>query len=288
MPEHRAWTRGRGYSTRSRGPVARVHPQRSSVVRRKGGIVEGKITGTTWLRELRGVAEPRVVLVCFPPGGGSASAYRPLAQLLPADLAVFAVQYPGRQDRLGEPVLPDIPALADRVTADLLTWGPRPLALFGHSMGATVAFETARRLEAAERGPVHLFVSGRIAPDGPYSGAVHRGSDAEVIAELERLANDPASVAILRSEPGLADLVLPAVRGDYQAVETYVYETGKPLHCNVSALLGDADPTVTPEQAGRWRDHTEGEFELTTFPGRHFYLDEKVPEVADFVTARLR
>jgi surfactin synthase thioesterase subunit len=250
--------------------------------------VEGKITGTTWLREMRGMAEPRVVLVCFPPGGGSASAYRPLAQRLPADVAVFAVQYPGRQDRLGEPMLPDILALAERVTADLLTWGPRPLALFGHSMGATVAFETARRLEAAERVPVHLFVSGRAAPDAPYPGNLHQGPDADLIAKLEELANDPASVAILRSEPGLAELVLPAVRGDYQAVETYSYQPGKPLRCTVSALLGDADPTVTPEQAEQWRDHTAGDFELATFPGRHFYLDEKVPEVADFVTARLR
>lgn len=185
--------------------------------------MEGKITGTTWLREMRGVAKPRVVLVCFPPGGGSASAYRPLAQRLPADVAVFAVQYPGRQDRLGEPMLPDIPALAERVTADLLIYGPRPLALFGHSMGATVAFETARRLEAAERVPVHLFVSGRSAPDAPYLGNLHQGPDADLIANLEQLANDPASMAILRSEPRLAELLLPAVRGDYQAVETYSY-----------------------------------------------------------------
>ena len=60
------------------------------------------------------------------------------------------------------------------------------------------------------------------------------------------------------------------------------------MRCNVSALLDNADPTVTPEQAEQWRDHTVGDFELATFPGWHFYLDEKIPEVADFVTARLR
>ncbi|RDI55606.1 thioesterase II family protein [Nocardia mexicana] len=246
------------------------------------------IEGAEWLRELRGAAQPRVVLVCFPPGGGSASAYHALAQHLCDGVTVVAVQYPGRQDRLGEPMVADIGALADRVTCDLRAWRPgADLALFGHSMGATVAFETARRLEAEGRNPIRLFASGRIAPSDPYPGRLHEAPDTDLIAELERLANDPASVAVLRSEPGLAELVLPAVRNDYRAVETYTCPPGEPLRCNVSALLGDADPTLTPEQADRWRKHTAGDFELAIFPGRHFYLDERVPELAEFIAARL-
>ncbi|WP_280317464.1 thioesterase II family protein [Nocardia wallacei] len=241
----------------------------------------------TWLREFRTEARPRAVLVCFPPGGGSASAFRPLAQRMDG-ITVVAVQYPGRQDRLGEPMIDDIGAMAAEVARELTTLAqPAGLALFGHSMGATVAFETARRLEAAGRDLIRLFVSGRIAPSAPYPGRLHDAPDADLIAELERLANDPASVAVLRTEPGLADLVLPAVRNDYRAVETYALAPGEPLRCTISALLGDADPTVTPEQAGQWRDHTTGEFELATFPGRHFYLDEKVAEVADYIAARL-
>ncbi|WP_040821879.1 thioesterase II family protein [Nocardia jiangxiensis] len=246
----------------------------------------GRIVAGGWLRELRAVPDPRTVLVCFPPGGGSASAYRALAQQIRPDTAVYAVQYPGRQDRLAETLLTDLRELADRITPELSVGAPR-LALFGHSMGSTVAFETARRLENAGQKVIRLFVSGRIAPHAPYVGAIHQAPDAEVIAELERLANDPASVAILRSEPSLAELVLPAVRADYQAVETYRFEPGPELRCDVSVLLGDADPTVTPEQAGEWQRHTTGTFELSTFPGRHFYLDEKVAEIADFVNERL-
>lgn len=245
----------------------------------------GRIVAGDWLRELRAAPQARTVLVCFPPGGGSAGAYRALAQQLRPDTAVFAVQYPGRQDRLGEPLITDLRVLADRILPELAVGAPR-LALFGHSMGATVAFETARRLESAGQQVLRLFVSGRIAPDAPYAGAIHRASDDEVIAELERLANDPASVAMLRSEPSLAELVLPAVRADYQAVETYRYEPGPALRCDISALLGDADPTATAEQAGEWKRHTTGGFELATFPGRHFYLDEKVCAVAEFVNER--
>ncbi|WP_067893476.1 thioesterase II family protein [Nocardia vaccinii] len=245
----------------------------------------GRIVAGGWLRELRAAPQARTVLVCFPPGGGSASAYRALAQQLRPDTAVFAVQYPGRQDRLDEPLITDLRVLADRIFPELAVGLPR-LALFGHSMGATVAFETARRLENAGQQLIRLFVSGRIAPDAHYAGAIHQAPDEDVIAELERLANDPASVAILRSEPSLAELVLPAVRGDYRAVETYRFEPGPALRCDISALLGDADPTVTAEQAGEWQRHTAGVFELATFPGRHFYLDEKVSAVAGFVNER--
>lgn len=266
----------------------------------------GRIVAGEWLRELRAVPDPRTVLVCFPPGGGSASAYRELARRFDGDTAFFAVQYPGRQDRLDVPAIPDIRALAHHVAAALSSGAGHPgaggpgarvtgaepagsprLALFGHSMGATVAFETARRLEAQGRNVVRLFVSGRIAPDAPYSGSVYRAPDAEVIAELERLANDPASVEILRAEPSLAELVLPAVRADYEAVETYRYEPGESLRCPISAMVGDADPDVTPGQAREWGRFTTAGFDLTTFPGRHFYLDEKVCEVADFIGERL-
>ncbi|SPM33846.1 Surfactin synthase thioesterase subunit [Mycobacterium rhizamassiliense] len=246
------------------------------------------IEATTWLRALRPVPNARSVVLGFPPGGGSAGAYRALAQKLAPGIAMYAVQYPGRQDRLSDPLVTDMAELADLINADLSRWGAVPnLALFGHSMGATVAFEVARRLQAKNRGPVRLFVSGRIAPDAPYDGRLHTGPDADLIDDLERLANDPASVALVRADPDLASLVLPPLRADYRAVETYVFEAGPRLRCPVSALLGDADPTVTPEQAEGWRAHTDSEFELTMFGGRHFYLDEHVSEVADHLSSRL-
>ncbi|WP_019926636.1 thioesterase II family protein [Nocardia sp. BMG111209] len=247
----------------------------------------GRIPATEWLRQLRSAAEPGTVLVCFPPGGGSIGAFRELAREFDSGTAVFAVQYPGRQDRLDDPPQPGLVATAERITADLLTWPPVRLALFGHSMGATIAFETARLLAARGREVTTLFASGRLAPDEPATGSVHRGTDDDLIDELARLADDPASVEILRTEPALAELVLPAVRSDYEAVETYVHRPGEPLRCTVSVLLGEDDPTVTVEQAHRWRAHTTGEFELTTFPGGHFYLDTRPAEVARLIATRL-
>ncbi len=242
---------------------------------------------TTWLRRLHTGPDTPRPLVCFPAGGGSASNYRALAEHL-APAGVYAVQYPGRQDRLGDPVVPSLTDLADHITramSPLLAAGP--VALFGHSMGATVAFETARRIE--QRGGVvtTLFVSGRPDPSFAEHATLHRGPDIDLIAELERLANDPGSVRILRTEPDLAAMVLPAVRNDYRAVETYRYRGTGTLVCNIVALLGREDPTTTPAQIEAWREHTSGSFDVRFFPGRHFYLDERPHEVAEVVREKL-
>ncbi|MFX0576369.1 thioesterase II family protein [Nocardia nepalensis] len=247
------------------------------------------IVATDWLRVLRAHPAPRHQLLCFPPGGGSVTAYRALAECFDDGIAVAAVQYPGRQDRLGEPALDDMDTLADRIVDEVLNQGPvQRLSLFGHSMGATVAFETARRLERKGQTLTTLFVSGRPAPTFVEEGRLHLGSDDDLIGDLERLATDPASVRILREEPGLAELVLPAVRSDYQTIETYRYLEGAPLSCDVSALVSTEDPTMSPEQAEQWREHTRGSFEHTVFPGGHFYLDDKVSEVADLIARTLR
>ncbi|MFE3260449.1 thioesterase II family protein [Nocardia sp. NPDC059091] len=249
-----------------------------------------RLTGTAWLRELKSAPGPATVLVCFPPGGGSVTVYRALAQRVGSGTAVFGVQYPGRQDRLGDAPVPELTELADRAAADLLAW-PRDvhLAIFGHSMGATVAYEAARRVEAGGRELTHLFVSGRPAPAFAETGSLHAGPDEGLIADLERLSNDPASVRILRDEPGLAELVLPAVRSDYRAVETYRHEPGAPLRAPITALVSSADPTTSAAQAGEWRDYTTAGFDLATFPGGHFYLDlpENLPAIGDLITRAL-
>ncbi|NUP29286.1 MAG: thioesterase [Nocardia sp.] len=242
---------------------------------------------TRWLRALNPGRRGYPAVVCCPPGGGSATSFRSLAASFGSGPAVYAVQYPGRQDRIGEELVATVTGLAEHIAAAVDSLIPGNPVLFGHSMGATVAFETARLLERSGRTVAALFVSGRPDPAFADPGTLHRGSDADLITDLERLANDPASVRILRDEPGLAEAVLPAVRNDYRAVETYRYTPGDRLRCDVFALLGRSDPTTTPEQLEKWGDHTTGRFTVRSFPGGHFYLDEHQRELADFITAEI-
>ncbi|WFB10962.1 alpha/beta fold hydrolase [Streptomyces sp. LX-29] len=225
-----------------------------------------------------------VRLVCLPHAGGSASFYHPFSRLLPSAVEMLAIQYPGRQDRRLEPCIVDLRELADRVLEELRPYIGQPLALFGHSMGATLAFEVARRLEEQDTPPTHLFVSGRRAPSRSRHEDVHLRDDAGLIAELAELSG--TDTRLLEDEE-MRRMVLPALRGDYTAAETYVYQPGPPLACPVTMITGDADPRVDRDEAEAWEKHTTGPFELLTFPGGHFYLSDQRAEVAQAVAARL-
>ncbi|MDI3423854.1 thioesterase II family protein [Streptomyces luteolus] len=243
-----------------------------------------------WVRGFFSDVESEARVLCFPHAGGAASTYRPLAQLLAPRIAVWAVQYPGRQDRRTEPVLDSITAISDRVVTSLAqlpdTDDDRPLALFGHSMGALVAFEVARRLEAAgPRRPVRVFVSGRRAPSLPSTQpSLHDKGDAALLAELRRL--NGTAEEILADEEQVR-LFLPALRGDYKAVETYRPTGPAVLSCPITVFTGEQDAHVTPGGAARWAAHTTAECDMRTFPGGHFFVDTQRPQVASAITSRL-
>ncbi|MBO0656333.1 thioesterase [Streptomyces triculaminicus] len=223
-----------------------------------------------WIRRFNPRDDSKLRLVCLPHAGGSASFYYPMASAVPHPVDVLAVQYPGRQDRRREPGITSIQALADEVTKALEPWTDQPLALFGHSMGATLAFEVARRLESRHGVvPAALFASGRRAPSRPRNEAVHRLGDDGLIAEIKALSGTDSHVL---GDEELLRMVLPAIRADYRAAETYVYEPGEKLRCPVIGLVGDNDPKVTVDEARSWGDHTEGPFDFHIFDGGHFYL----------------
>lgn len=240
---------------------------------------------TSWLRRFHPSEEAPVRLFCLPHAGGSASYYFPVSRALTPAADVVAVQYPGRQDRRNEPCVDDVRRLADLVTAEMLPWCDRPIALFGHSLGATLGFEVALRLEAAGTTPLVLFASGRRAPSRPRENEnVHLSPDAQLLTTIRRMSGtDPAVLAddeLLRS-------VLPAIRADYKAAETYRYQGSTPLTCPIEVLNGTEDPEVTEEEATAWTTHTTAPCTFHTYKGGHFYLNDHAPAVINLIRERL-
>ncbi|GGU31783.1 thioesterase II family protein [Lentzea flava] len=232
------------------------------------------MASTLWFRRFAEAPDGAPRLVCFPHAGGAASWYQPFAQAFHGRAELVAVQYPGRQDRRSEPLIDDIRRLADAI-APLLS-RDRPLHLFGHSMGAMVAFEVALRHE-----PDHLFVSGRRAPQIVRDDRVHQRDDAGLLAEVRKLAGTNARVF---DDEELVRMVLPAIRADYRAAETYRYRPGPPLGCPLTALTGDADPKASVHEVEQWRERTTGPFALKVFPGGHFFLSDNRSAVAAVVS----
>ncbi|WP_405825095.1 alpha/beta fold hydrolase [Streptomyces sp. NBC_00838] len=237
-----------------------------------------------WIIRFHPVPEPRVRLVCFPHAGGSASYYFPVSRVLSSAAEVLVLQYPGRQDRRDTPFIDNITELADAVTAELRGGPDVPTALFGHSMGATLAFEVARRLERHGEKPLALFASGRRAPAEVKDEGLHKSSDAELIDHVARLSG--TGMEVLR-DPDIVRMVLPVLRSDYRAAETYRYQPGEKLTCPVYALTGDNDPQVSTDEADAWTHYTDGPFEKKVFDGGHFFFTTGPEKPLAYVAERL-
>jgi surfactin synthase thioesterase subunit len=236
-----------------------------------------RTTGSIWWR--RPVPRPGagLRLLCFPPAGAGASTFRAWGGLLP-QVEVLAVQYPGRQDRFAEPCPERMPALADAIAAAVAADLPGPVAFFGHSMGAVVAYEVARRLAAVGvPEPRHLVVSAHPAPTRERSSRPAADTDEAVLDYLRMLGG--ANAALL-DDPDLRELTMPMVRADLRLIGAYRYAPGPPLACPVTAVVGAADSTCGAVDVVDWAARTTGPFDLAVLPGGHFYLESPGPLMA--------
>ncbi|PKW16465.1 pyochelin biosynthetic protein PchC [Saccharopolyspora spinosa] len=238
-----------------------------------------------WLRRYAPRPAAAVRLVCMPHAGGGAGAYRAWAALLPPSVELVAVQYPGREDRFTEPLAESMDELVEGIAGAVRRIADRPYLVFGHSMGATVAYETVqrlRRLNVVE--PDWLLVSGRPAPHQAEPGDVHLRDDDGLCAELVRLGGTDTDVL---SDPDLRAVVLGYVRGDYRVIETYRPRPEPKLTCPIGVFVGDTDPELDVAGAQGWRSMTAGRTDVESFEGNHFYLGPRRREVIAAILRRL-
>ncbi len=239
-----------------------------------------------WCRRYRPAGTATARLVCLPHAGGSASFFLPVSTALTPRVDVVSIQYPGRQDRRAERPLTDLALLADQVHAVLRQQPELPLTLFGHSMGASLAFEVARRMEADGRAPVRLFASGRRAPSVFRAETVHRLDDAGFLAEIRRL-NGTSSLVLDDDE--IMRAALPALRADYEAAELYRGAPGATVSCPITVLTGDRDPKTSLDDAHAWARHTtSGSFDVKVFKGGHFFLSDQADDVIKILDRHFR
>ncbi|WP_206797401.1 thioesterase II family protein [Amycolatopsis sp. MtRt-6] len=222
-----------------------------------------------WFPADVGAGSAGCMLFCFPHGGGGAEQFRRWKADMPPHIELVPVLMPGRESRFAEPLLTSVAAVVAAIVEPLTACARRPFALFGHSMGALLAYETAAAL--ADRGlpPSHLIVSGHHPPHLPSRAPVlHDSADQEFAERLAEMGGMPAD--LLRN-PEMMDFLLPRFRADFEICETYRYAPRPPIPVPVTVLAGREDPAVDVSELGRWGELTTEGADVHVLDGGHFW-----------------
>lgn len=239
----------------------------------------------------RRIDDPALRLVVFHHAGGSAAAYFPMTRFLPADWDILLADLPGRGKRHAEPPLEDMPLISAGSAREVLPFadGP-PLALFGHSMGAVVAYETARILQARGAGPAWVGLSGRAAPGPREPGTCQPEpelSDGALMDLLSRMGGMHPRMAEL---PDYQARFLRLVRSDLRALAAYRPDPeSEPLTAPLTVFGAGQDDWAPPQSMDGWAGRTRGGFRARRYAGGHFhFLGSAFADFTADVTAEIR
>lgn len=227
--------------------------------------------GSKSLRIIRQTPTSRIRLFCFSYAGSGPSIFNDWKQVLPSDVDLVGVVYPGREDRSQDPLNTNLRSIASEIARDMQAFLDKPFAFFGHSMGAYVCFEVAEMLAATGAQPEHLFLSGAGAPHTPEPNRIHDLPSAQLLTRVVRMNGFPAEV--LRC-PELVKWALPILRADFTACENYRYFPVSPTPCPMSVFGGSNDARVTTDRLHAWKQLSGVSFSLRMFEGDHFFLRE--------------
>ncbi|MEU9504679.1 alpha/beta fold hydrolase [Micromonospora sp. NPDC048170] len=217
-----------------------------------------------------GPADDRPVLVVVPYAGSGVAPFRTWGPELASLATVTAVLLPGREQLFGEPLLTSMTDVLRGLTPQVAALRPRPVVLFGHSLGALIAFGLARELRREGVPPAALIVSGAGSPcrRDPTDMIHLLGDD----ALLQRTVDYDGMPPELLADRDLSAMFIPILRADFQVLETWVVDPLPPLDLPVTVLRGVSDTSVTDHQADGWRTHTVAPPVERFLPGGHFFV----------------
>lgn len=216
---------------------------------------------------------PRAQLVCFPYAGGGAAIFTGWVRLLPEDVQVISIQYPGRHHLFSEPALPRMEALAERIAHQLqpLFRTSLPTLCYGHSMGSLVAFEVLRLLrDRGSRLPEHLAVGAFSAPHLPFSHAGFHLLDDDHFLEAVAAQYEVIPPEIL-GDPEWRRMMIASLRADFELLHHYRFQPAPPLPIPIHAFAGTQD-WIANDLVAAWQEHTSGSFAWEPIVGGHFFF----------------
>lgn len=228
---------------------------------------------------------PEMTVALIHHAGGSAVDFLPFVRHLPRRWRLLGLELPARYPSVQRPPCHTVEEAVGGMLGALWAEVPGPFAVFGHSMGALLAYELARVLERRGRPPVWLGLSAGAAPRLATGDLRHRWAYDQLVGFMRTRGAAPGD---LWQEPHILERMEHCLRNDLAIVDTYEYRAGPPLSTAMSVYSGSADPVVGDAELKPWVGHARGEVAFHTWPGGHFYLFERVDEVCARIAADIR
>jgi len=236
----------------------------------------------SWYLEYKKNHHATIRLFCFHHSGGSASGYYPWIDHLSPHIEMITIQLPGRENRFGEPLNNNLKDIVAELSKRFVDYKDKPFILFGHSLGALMSFEFAKSIKQLYSiFPSHMIISATKAPHLPFRMKHLSQLDNQALKEHLKIYNG-IDERILEDDE-LLDLFLPIIKSDFSICESYHFLESKPFPCDILALSGDQDETVTPEEILAWKKYTEGKFEHLSFPGKHFFIKDHQKKILEII-----
>jgi medium-chain acyl-[acyl-carrier-protein] hydrolase len=243
------------------------------------------VNSLAWLATGPVSPEARVRLFCLPQAGGGAGDFDLWPKEISSSLDLCPVQLPGRQDRFVEPAFRNMMDLVSELAVVVAENADLPFAIFGHCMGALIAFEIVRELRRKQEPlPLYVFLSSYVAPQNSevdLAKRIYCLPEKEFIERIrERSILDTDSL----DNPELLKLMLPLLRADYSLCETYRYDVEAPLKCPIAVYGAESDPALKESDIAAWRSQTQATFSLRMVPGENKSLHRNSIIIQDVVS----
>jgi medium-chain acyl-[acyl-carrier-protein] hydrolase len=250
-------------------------------------LTESPTTGNSWISRRNPNLHAKQRLICVPYAGGGTAVFSEWSQKLGNDVEVCCIQLPGRENRFRERPFELMTELVPAVAEGIRDFLDKEFSLYGHSLGALIAFELVRyfrRHFGCE--PANLMVSAARAPQLPYPFLpIGKLPQAEFISEVGK-RYEPIAPELL-ADRDMLQATLPVLRADFAVFETYAYCDEPPLTTNIHAFGGESDCTVRHEALLAWKAQTRGAHSITMVPGGHFFIRDQRHRVLECIRSLL-
>lgn len=228
-----------------------------------------------------GIDHEHTRLVFIPGAGSGATSMKVFTASVRAGYEVYAVQLPGREDRLSEPLVPDLRTLASIIADDLLKLTEKRTVLVGHSMGALLAYEVTQLLQRVHQKSIDLLVVAGYKAPSRIGNTVRPRSTAskeEILADIRKMGGTPDE---LLNANDIMDFILPIIRSDYEALDNYKYNVSdQKVLCPILVFNGRDDYKVDEQGVLAWQEHSNKKTEFYWYEGGHFFFKEQCSATA--------